>query len=185
MAINFGTPGPPPRPVNFQRVMVFIDGTNLFYRVQAAKLRLKAKALEQICRHFTGGRQLVRVYLYTTKPKFEEAQKVHMPDFADGARLVFGDAVRLGDGNLREKGVDALLVADLVYHAAAKNYDYAVLISTDTDFAVGLRRVEDFGCRTAVVAVLTDLPARLKEATDQVFLADEQLLLSHGWAEQV
>jgi uncharacterized LabA/DUF88 family protein len=75
-----------------------------------------------------------------------------------------------------------MLVADLVYHAAVRNIDYAVLVSADTDFVRAIKRVEDFGCRTAVVGVCAEVPTRLKEATDRVleysaaFLTRENLV---------
>ncbi|MGH8727043.1 MAG: NYN domain-containing protein [Burkholderiales bacterium] len=81
------------------------------------------------------------------------------------------DPVNLFQLAQEEKGVDALLVADMVYHAAAKNYDYALLISVDADFAHPLRRVEDFGCRTGVVAVCCELPDLLNQIADHTYLA--------------
>jgi uncharacterized LabA/DUF88 family protein len=86
-----------------------------------------------------------------------------------------GDSIDIGNGNKREKGVDALLVADLVYHAAMKNFQYAVVISNDTDFVVALKRVEDFGCRTGVVSISKKAPQRLIDACDdyKLFTIDE------------
>ena len=165
--------------------MVFIDGTNLFYRLEAAKLRLTQGGVEGLCVYHAGCRDVVRLYLYTTEPHIAKAVTVHGAHLTNGIRVVLGDAVPAGGGNVKEKGVDAMLVADLVYHAAARNYDYAVLISVDTDFAQALRRVEDFGCRTAVVAVCAGLPKRLEDAADAKFFVDEQLFLSQNWAARV
>jgi hypothetical protein len=109
---------PPVRPVEFQRAMVFIDGTNLFYRLEASRLRLRA--LEGLARHVAGGRQLVRIYLYTTEPHIAKARTAHGSGVLESVRVVLGNAVPTGDGNFREKGVDALLVADLVYHAQGR-----------------------------------------------------------------
>ena len=162
------------QPIEFQRAMVFVDGTNLFYRLAGVKLKLLS--LRNLCHHYCQGRQIVRIYLYTTKPHFEKAKRDYDDKAFEAIRVVFGDAVPTGDGNIKEKGVDALLVADLVYHAAARNYDYAVLVSTDADFAHALKRVEDFGCRTAVVSVCSSTPELLRNAADQVFEANEAVL---------
>ena len=164
------------RPIEFQRAMVFVDGTNLFYRLAGVKLKLLS--LRNLCHNYCQGRQIVRIYLYTTKPHFEKAKRDYGDKAFEAIRIVFGDAVPTGDGNIKEKGVDALLVADLVYHAAAKNYDYAVLVSTDADFAHALKRVEDFGCRTAVVSVCSSTPELLHDAADQVFEADQADLVN-------
>jgi uncharacterized LabA/DUF88 family protein len=166
-------------PIEFQRAMVFVDGTNLFYRLAGVKLKLLS--LRNLCHHYCRGRQIVRIYLYTTEPHFEKAKKDYGDKAFEAIRVVFGDAVPTDKG-VKEKGVDALLVADLVYHAAAKNYDYAVLVSTDADFAHALKRVEDFGCRTGVVSVCANVPRLLGEAADEVFEANEDMLLSNKWA---
>jgi uncharacterized LabA/DUF88 family protein len=176
-----GVSSPPVRPVEFQRAMVFVDGTNLFYRLEAFKLRLRD--LGAIAREVSGGRQILRIYLYTTAPHYEKARRLHGDGPFQGARVVLGEAVPTGDGNVKEKGVDALLVADLVYHAASKNYDFGILVSVDTDFALPLKRVEDFGCRTAVIGLCTPIPESLKQASDEAYEFPRDTMVNHGWAE--
>lgn len=170
------------QPMQFQRAMVFVDGTNLFYLLAGSKLKLRS--LRNLCSNYCQGRQIVRIYLCTTKPHFEKARRDHDNNAFEAIRVVFGDAVPTGDGNIKEKGVDALLVADLIYHAAAKNYDYAVLVNTDADFSHALKRVEDFGCRTAVVSVCSSTPELLRNAADQVFEPGEGVLLNNHWVER-
>ncbi len=172
------------RPVNFQRAMAFVDGTNLFHRLEAA--RLKLNSLIDLCQFCCGGRQLIRSYLYTSKPHYDRAKDRHGETaLEEQIRVVFGNAVSTGDGNYKEKGVDALLVADLIYHAAAKNFEYAVLISTDADFALALKRVEDFGCRTAVVSIGAHTPSLLRQSADDVFDLDVQVLIKNNWAVSI
>ncbi len=168
------------RVIQFQKAMVFVDGTNLFYRLEAAKLRLRS--LAAMCKHFAQGRQLTRVYLYTSQPHLEKASQRHGKAIEEDVRVVLGDAIPTGDGNYKEKGVDALLVADLVYHAAARNYDYALLVSVDQDFARALKRVEDFGCRTGVIGVCAPVPDALRKSADDVFEATATVLTSNSWA---
>lgn len=163
-----------------QRAMVFVDGTNLFYRLASAKLRLLS--LAALIRYAEPYREIVRVYLYTTQPHHEKAQGIHGRVFADGVRVVYGEAIATRDGNHKEKGVDAQLVADLVYHAAARNCEKAILISSDQDFAHALARVEDFGCRTSVISVIAPTPRLLKDAADSVVEMDAQLLLEEKLA---
>ena len=90
---------------------------------------------------------------------------------------------QLGTATYKEKGVDALLVADLIYHAAARNYEQAILISSDQDFAHALRRVEDFGCRTSVISIAADTPSVLKQAADRATVLETSLLVSEGMAD--
>jgi hypothetical protein len=49
-------------------------------------------------------------------------------------------------------------VANVVYHAAVRNLDHTILISTDADCAQTLRRVEDFACRSTTLVTVG--PAR-------------------------
>jgi len=172
-----------PQPINFQKTMVFIDGTNLFYRLEAEKFKLKS--LIGIGEYFARGRQLIRTYLYTSPPHYEKAKTVHGENVFREVRVVLGDALEKGDGNWKEKGVDALLVADLIYHAAVKNYDYAILISTDADFAKALKRVEDFGCRTAVVSICSTAPELLRLSADDVYEAPGFILRDHHLIERI
>ena len=171
-----------PQPISFQKAMIFIDGTNLFHRLEANKLNLKSK-LPSILSPFLKGRQLVRVYLYTIEQHLNKHKKFHGDNITDGVRIIFGDGIPLKDGNIKEKGVDALLVADLVYHAAVKNYDYGLVVSNDTDFVHAIRRVEDFGCRTGVLGVCDDVPERLRNVCDDTMTLTKDELISSHYAE--
>ncbi len=97
--------------------------------------------------------------------------------------MVFGEGVPTKDGNLKEKGVDALLVSDLIYHAANKNCDYTLLVTTDTDFVRPLQRVEDFGCRTGVLAVGDHAPDSLRAAGDDYRFVSREEMISSSWAK--
>jgi uncharacterized LabA/DUF88 family protein len=172
--------------MQMQRSMIFIDGTNLFYRLEGARL-----VVEQLSRVFnsfnniTGYRQVSRIYVYTIQEHLDRATKRHGPQFLEGIRVVLGHGIPTGDGNIKEKAVDALLVADLIYHAASRNYDHAVLVSADTDFVHAIRRVEDFGCRTAVVGFCSDIPDRLKAGSDQHFIISREQLIATKLAKEV
>ena len=151
-----------------QRAMLFVDGTNLLYRLRDANL-----VVPSLSRLLTGfsfvaaGREVARIYFYSIQQHIDSAILRHGAQFFDGVRVVLGDSIPTDGGNFKEKGVDALLVADLVYHAASRNCDAAVLVSTDTDFCHAIKRVEDFGCRTAVLGICAELPERLKRSADQ------------------
>lgn len=168
-------------PVRFQRSMVFIDGTNLFKRLDSANLNLARPFVSTLHESLIGSRQLVRAYLYTVEQELSKAL-VHHGKFLEGLRIVKGEGILKADGNVKEKGVDALLVADLVYHAAVRNYDYALIITTDTDFVYAIKRVEDFGCKTGVLGICTDLPRRLEEACDEPRVLRAENMLQSGWA---
>jgi uncharacterized LabA/DUF88 family protein len=166
-----------PSPESFQKAMVFVDGTNLFYRLNAEKLRITK--LVHLFPPFLNSRRIARIYLYTVEQHFAAAQAIHEEGFSEGIRLVFGEGVVKKDGNIKEKGVDALLVADMVYHAASKNCEYAMVVTADTDFVYVLSRVEDFGCRTAILSVCCDAPDRLRQACDDYYQVSTDYLIQN------
>jgi uncharacterized LabA/DUF88 family protein len=158
------------------REMVFVDGTNLFHRLRSEKLHLRLGVQHLITKSLYDHRPgPFRIYCYTTQPEIERAHKEHGDNLLKNTRVVLGDSVNTKKGPV-EKGVDALLVADLIYHAATKNLDMALLVSVDTDFAHAIRRVEDFGARTKVAGYCVPaIPDRLVKAADYSYVvsADE------------
>ena len=170
----------PPRA--FEKAMVFIDGTNFLNRLREKNLR--SGSVQSLAESVVLGRELARTYFYTTAEKLEKAREVHGPQFPDGCRIVLGDSVPLANGKFREKGVDALLVADLVYHAAQKNCSYAVVVSNDSDFAHAIKRVEDFGCNTGVLAIVTPAVERVQGSCDDYHFVSAEAMVKHSWATE-
>jgi uncharacterized LabA/DUF88 family protein len=160
--------------------MVFVDGTNLFYRLNAG--RLKVGDLKRIFERYLRRRQISRIYLYTVEQHLATAKAFHGEGFLDGIRVVLGEGIETADRNIKEKGVDALLVADLIYHAATRNCEYALVVTVDTDFVYTLRRAEDFGCGTGVLAICAEVPQRLRTACDEYFEVTADEMLKNGWA---
>jgi uncharacterized LabA/DUF88 family protein len=161
-------------PESFQRAMIFVDGTNVFYRFQ--DLRLVCMSFYDLLKQHVGRRDLVRIYWYTIEEKFNRAVAQHGSDAFRGIHRIFGTGVPRS-GDVAEKGVDALLVADLIYHAAHKNIDYALLVSIDRDFVYTIRRVHDFGCRTGILAIGADAHEDLKLACDKYTMVSRADLL--------
>jgi uncharacterized LabA/DUF88 family protein len=164
MGSSHSSYSPPPLPNT--ATYAFIDGTNLFKAIRDANLKLP-----QLRRLLTDTRdsshKLIRIYVYTTIEKAKRELNEHGPDVFEGCRLVYGVTVTGGSGNVREKGVDAQLTADMVYHAASRNAAHIVLISNDSDFQFALRRTEDFGCTTEVISVIAETCDALKLACDR------------------
>lgn len=164
-----------PKPIEYEKTMVFIDGSNVFPNLREANI--KFHSFYNLAVRASKRRMLVRTYVYTTQEKLDDARALHGAECFQDCRIVLGDSIPLPNGHHREKGVDALLVADLIYHAAMKNYQYAIVISNDSDFAVALKRVEDFGCRTGLVSVIKKAPQRLIDACDDFLFYEKERLL--------
>ena len=81
--------------------MVFVDGTNLFHRLQAAHLRVKN--LTKIFTAHLQGRQLTRIYLYTVQQHLDAAKAIHGDDFLKDIRVVLGTEFQPGTETSRKK----------------------------------------------------------------------------------
>jgi len=169
-----------------ERVMVFIDAgywrkslEDHFNRVDVDLSKVVTKLLR--------GRRLVRTYFYTAKierPPDEYWRNQH----AEQQRLLTALAhqpfveVRLGrlqfmGGDApRQKGVDVLLALDMLRFALKGNYDTAILISGDGDFADIVRMVKDEGRRVEVVTFPGTRAHALLEACDKSIEVTAELL---------
>jgi uncharacterized LabA/DUF88 family protein len=164
-----------PSPHALDKTIVFIDGTNLFCKLNDSQLI--PLDLQRMVNESCRGRRLLHAYLYTTEEKYIARKK----DWGDTAfasfKPIFGDSIST-NGEPREKGVDALLVADLVYHAAMKNCQHIVVFSNDSDFRFAIKRAEDFGCTTGLVSVIKTATDRLKMSCDEYTFFSESDLIS-------
>lgn len=164
-------------PQSFERSIIFVDATNLFYRFE--EMKLLVSSFYELLQQLAGGRarpSIRRICWYTIEEKYQRTLKVHGASCLDRIRVIRGTGVPTS-GEPKEKGVDSLLVADLIYHAAQKNMDYAQLVTIDLDFVYAIRRVEDFGCRSAVLAFGHPPPADLQRSCDDYrFIGRDELL---------
>ncbi len=162
-----------------QKAMVFIDGTNFRYCINGADIKI-IKPIHWIGELFLEGRQLVRTYFYTCEPHLAWLENEHEQDIFQTAKIVLGYAIPTGNGNYSEKGVDVHLVADMVYHAAMKNYDYALIVTTDQEFVPVLERVQDLGCQIGVLSLFRPVPRELQNVCDEAFSLSKDQLLSNN-----
>ena len=166
-------------PQAFERSIIFVDGTNLFYRFE--EMKLLVGSFYDLLQQLVGGRQrpsIRRICWYTIEEKYQRTLKRHGAACLDRVRVIRGTGVATS-GEPKEKGLDSLLVADLIYHAAQKNMDYAQLITIDLDFVYAIRRVEDFGCRSAVLAFGQEAPEDLKKSCDDYRFIGRDVLLRY------
>lgn len=134
-----------------ERVVVFIDGSNLYHALEGILKRHDLDFTQFVAR-LCGERCLYRTYYYNAlqdvcvRPEaFREQQ-----EFLDTLRKTPYLEVRLGtiktaQGTQVEKGVDIMLGVDLVNYAWSNLYDTAILVSGDADFAYALQAVKNMG----------------------------------------
>ena len=95
-------------------------------------------------------RPLLRIYWYDAAPGGRGTTSEH-------ARLAHCDNVKLRLGFLnsegQQKGVDSLIVTDLVELARSRSLSDAVLVSGDEDVRIGVQLAQSFGVRVHLLGV--------------------------------
>jgi uncharacterized LabA/DUF88 family protein len=130
------------------RVIIFIDGSNLFYA--AMQLGLEIDYAKLLC-CLTGQRRLLRAYFYTGVDRQNEKQQGFLLWMRrNGYRVVTKDLVQYPDGS-KHANLDVEIAIDMVM--LAKHCDTAVLLSGDGDLAYVVNNVAYQGTRVEVVSL--------------------------------
>jgi NYN domain len=163
---------------------VFVDAGYLFKQGAAAVIgqplarhelvfyaqAFVAELTEWVCRHYPDD-DLLRTYWY------DGARRgVPSPDQLDVAALSFVK-LRLGRINAagQQKGVDTLIVRDLMVLSQERSINRAVVLSGDEDLREGIAYAQDRGVRVAVVGIEAD--GDRSQSIELVREADESLTL--------
>jgi len=159
-----------------ERVMVFIDGPNLY----AARKSLGIKVdYFKLVRELVGERRLIRPYFYTAFNPFNEEDKEQMMKFLSilerGGFGIKALPLRMREGRLVEKGVDVAIVTDMLVMAFRNAYDTAILVSGDTDLVEAVRAIKAMGKRVEIAMFGHVVGDELKRAAD-LFIPLESLL---------
>lgn len=165
------------------RVMIFIDGSNLYHSLRDVHGRTSLDYTKFVgC--LANDRDLKRTYYYgalvdqTRQPKIYQDQQ----RFLAVLRGLPYFEVRLGylvyrGGQPIEKGIDVRLATDMLTRAYKDHFDVAILVSGDNDFTDLVQAVKDQGKH--VEAALFDPPTssrQLREAADKVTVLDAAFL---------
>jgi uncharacterized LabA/DUF88 family protein len=116
------------------------------------------------------GAQLLRVYWYdgtSTGPTAQHLTLAHLNDVK--VRLGFVNSVG------EQKGVDSLIVTDMIALARNRAISDAVLVSGDEDLRVGVQQAQEFGVRVHLVGIK---PSR---GSQSLFLLQEADT-THEWS---
>ena len=165
------------------RVAVFVDAGYLFaqgsvalsgQKVPRGGLLIDAlKAIDALSTLGTGVAKvpLLRVYWYdgtSTGPTSQHLALAHL----DNVKLRLGFVNSVGE----QKGVDSLIVTDMIALARNRAMSDAVLLSGDEDLRVGVQQAQEFGVRVHLVGIK---PAR---GSQSLFLLQEADT-THEWSK--
>lgn len=131
--------------------MVFVDGSNFYHGLKNAMGQCHIDFscfISQLC----ASRKLITAYYYNVPVREQDGVERFRKQqrFLQKVRRLPYFKVRLGRLEPRgntfvEKGVDVQIAVDMVAHAARDNYDMAILVSGDGDFAAVADAVSEMG----------------------------------------
>ena len=157
-----------------ERVMVFIDGSNL-YHVLSQSCGRHDLQFDKFALKLANGRDLKRIYYYNIRQESDSNPNigVEQQKFFESMYDTPYVEVRLGIWKQRgdimvEKGVDVMLATDLVAHAYKDHYDTAIVVSGDADFYPALQAVKDVGKHVEVAAFDMNMSAESSRVADVV-----------------
>ena len=175
------------------RVMVYIDGSNLYHSLRNTLGRIDLDFLA-FARKLAGDRRFQRVYYYNASVDSTKEPDRHREQrqFFDALNKTDYLELRLGRLVYRnfptsppyEKGVDIKIATDMLVHGANGNYDVAVLVSGDTDFCDALQAIKNGG-RLVEVALFepANSSQELRNVADRVIRLD-QSYFADCWRQQ-
>jgi uncharacterized LabA/DUF88 family protein len=150
-----------------ERVCIFIDGRNFYFALKRNN-RVTRVDYYQLSLALAGpDRKLVRTYYYNVaydKNQFPDKAKTQM-SFLDSLdrtpylELRLGRLISTFDGNVQERGMDVLIASDMVYYAARKTFDTAIVVTEDAVYASVLEEVKELG-RHIEIATFQDSQSR-------------------------
>ncbi|WP_457639585.1 LabA-like NYN domain-containing protein [Persephonella sp.] len=161
-----------------ERVVIFIDGGNMFHASNSLKLKINYKKLIDILKK---DRWLLRAYFYTGIPSGDLPKEVReqlkkQQGFLNelqnmGIKVKTMPLKKTPEGYI-EKGIDILIATDMITLAFRDAYDTAVLVSGDSDFLPVVEKVQELGKRVEIASFKKTSSYELRKISDEFILLD-------------
>lgn len=139
-----------------ERVMVFIDGNNLYHRLKENGWKTWID-IGLLAKRLAGNRMLNHIYFYNVHPPGNEPKTEKTNEYyarvKNTPNLTFTyswlqpilKADEYGSyKSYREKGGDTAITADLVSLAAKDEYDTAIIVASDGDYAPAAKILKEY-----------------------------------------
>jgi uncharacterized LabA/DUF88 family protein len=172
-----------------ERVMVFIDGSNIMYCSRKIRPGFRVD-YHRMAQALCGDRNLVRTYFFCSEdienpnPK----QRGFLNALRERGIEVFSHPLksrttRSGEVIRIEKGVDVTMVSVLLRNAFIEAFDVAIVVTGDGDFVVAVQTVKDRGKRVEVASFEDSIALGLRRVADKFTSLDalaEEIQWKHG-----
>ncbi|MGC8852405.1 MAG: NYN domain-containing protein [Hydrogenobacter sp.] len=168
-----------------ERVVLFIDGSNLFHAIRYLNVKIDYQKLVEF---LTESRRLIRAYFYGAIPQEKDVKK-NTPEWESlmrqrrfleelslmGIKVKMANLRKLPSGEYVEKEVDIMLATDMLSMAYMDAYDTAVLVSGDSDFSYTVEEVQRIGKRVENASFKRTSSYQLRKVCDRFILLDDYL----------
>jgi len=153
-----------------ERVMIFIDGSNILWASKTLNINVNYKKLVD---ELVGGRRLIRPNFYCSigVPPTPQQVKFHDSLRFQGFNVITKPVKKRPERSV-EKGVDVALVIDMLKFAFMNIYDVCILVSGDNDFAEAVKIVKDRGIRVEIAAFEHTISRDLRMLADRFISID-------------
>ena len=168
------------------RVMIFIDGSNLYHSLKGHFKRTDIE-IGKFCQKLLDKRRLIRIYYYNAVVgRREEPERYqHQQAFFNSVSAIPYCELRLGRlvyinwpaAPPYEKGIDIMLTTDLLTHSFKNNYDVGILVAGDSDYVGAVQAVKDNGKNMEVALFGKERTSRpLRDVADKIITLDRRLM---------
>lgn len=162
------------------RVMIFIDGSNLFRTFKAFRPDVKY-SIKKLVDKLMKDRKLIRTYYFGSERlpptqgqrRFYDAIRYNGIDVTTRPIKIRTHSTQCPkckhtwDENAEvEKGVDVALVTKMLSFAFKNVYDVAILVSGDADYIGAIEEIRNIGKRVEIVAFKGALAPGLRKIAD-------------------
>ncbi len=169
-----------------ERVMIFIDGSNLYHSLKNFFKRTDLD-VGKFCNKLLDKRRLIRIYYYNARvgQKEEPERYRNQQNYFASITAIPYTELRLGrlvynnwpGSPPYEKGVDIQLATDMITHSFKNNYDVAILVAGDNDYVGAIQAVKDNGKNLEVALFGKERTSmQLRKVTDKVITINSRLL---------
>jgi len=176
-----------------EKLMIFIDGENLFLASKDENVRV---SFEKLIKFLSKGFNLIRVHYYTGIPTYETWNKDKETEkefkiklskqikFLDKLALdynfhIITRPLILDKGIIKEKGIDVNIASDIIWHGLSDNYNTFILLSGDKDLIECLERMKDNGKRVIIANFERNISRDVKKIADKyINLSDLKEIIS-------
>ena len=146
-----------------ERVCIFVDGGNMFHSVRALNVKIDYEKVRDV---LVKGRRLLRAYYYSGSDNTPRQNA-----FFNVLQYIGYDVKTLSlkhyGGKPFEKGIDVMLVTDMLLGAHRNLYDTAILCSGDKGYMYAIKAIKEIGKRVEVAGFEHSTAKELELIADQ------------------